>query len=516
MLDAARATTNFSAGGDVTKFLDRNGATFLNASVQGMAQQVRNVREAKANGLKGWLGLAGKFALAGLPAMILNHLLWDDDEDYAELSDYVKDNYYIVAKYGDGRFVRIPKGRTVAVIQKAFNEVGNALTGNDEVDFQSFFELFMNNIAPNNPIDNNIFSPIIQVANNKTWYGEDLVPSRLQDLPVEEQYDESTDSLSRWLGETFGWSPYKVNYLLDQYSGGIGDVALPMMTPEAESGDNSLLGNIIAPFKDKFTTDSVMNNQNVSDFYDTKDELGTLAKSSNATDEDLLRYKYMNSVSSDLGELYAKKREIQNSDLNDSEKYEYVREIQKQIDALAKESLNSYQDVYIEGGYAIVGDRYYKRNNKGEWQKISDDQLEVQDEVTSALGISGAEYWRNKSEYDFAYEYPEKYAVAKSVGGYEKYRAFASDLSDIKADKDANGKTISGSRKKKVIEYINSLDADYGEKIIMFKSVYNADDTYNSAIVEYLNGREDISYEEMVSILKELGFTVHSDGRVTW
>lgn len=44
MLDAARVTTNFKAGGDITKTLNRNGFTFLNASVQGMQQQIRNVQ----------------------------------------------------------------------------------------------------------------------------------------------------------------------------------------------------------------------------------------------------------------------------------------------------------------------------------------------------------------------------------------------------------------------------------------------------------------------------------------
>jgi hypothetical protein len=516
MLDAARVTTNFAAGGDVTKFLNRNGFNFLNASMQGAMQQARNVREAKANGLKGWVQLASKVALAGIPALILNNLLWDDDEEYEELSDYVKDNYYVVAKFGDGKFVRIPKGRTLAVIQDAFEQVSNALTGDDEVDLKNFLDLAISNLAPNNPLENNILAPIMQVKNNKTWYGEDLVPTRLQDLPDAEQYDESTDAISKWLGEKLNYSPYKLNYLLNQYSGGVGDVILPMLTPEAESGDNSLAGNILAPWKDKFTTDSTMNNQNVSDFYDAVDELTKNAKSSYATDEDVLKYKYMNSVNSDLGELYKKKREIQNSDLDDSVKYERVRTIQEQINALARESLNTYNDVYISDGYAVVGDRYYKLNDEGEWTKISDKQLEKQEEVTDGLGIDPSAYWSNKTEYDFAYEYPEKYAVAKSVGGYESYKTYSSELYDIKADKDEDGKSIVGSRKEKVIEYVNNLDVDYGIRLILFKNEYNADDTYNYEIIEYLNSRDDISYEDMETILKELGFTVKADGTVTW
>ena len=481
MLDAARVTTDFSAGGDVTKFLNRNGATFLNASVQGFAQQVRNVREAKMNGLKGWLGLATKTIMAGLPAMLLNGLLWDDDEEYEELSDYVKENYYIVGKYGDGKFVRIPKGRTVAVIQNGFEQISNALTGDDEVDFGRFAELALSNLAPNNPIDNNIIAPIKQVIENKTWYGEDLVPTRLQDLPAAEQFDESTDAVSKWLGENLNVSPYKINYLLNQYSGGVGDIFLPMMTPEAESGDNSFGGNLIAPLKDKFTTDSVMNNQNVSDFYSKADELKVKANSSYATEEDILKNKYMNAVNSELGELYKTKREIQNSSLSDEAKYAQVREIQKQINALAKESLNTYDNVVSEDNYANVGDKHYKQNDEGEWQKINDKQVEKQA------------------------------PFVKVYGGYSSYLKYSSDLYDIKADKDEYGKSISGSRKEKVLNYINNLDADYETKIILWKSEYPSDDTYNMDIINYLNNRADLTYEERVAILTELGFTVSGD-----
>ena len=516
MLDSARVTTNFRAGGDFTKFLNRNGATFLNASVQGAMQQVRNVREAKANGLKGWANLATKFAVAGAPAFLLNALLWDDDDDYEELSDYVKQNYYIVGKYDDGKFIRIPKGRTVAVIQDAMKQISDVSTGNDEADLKSFLELVVTNLAPANPIENNIVAPIIQVKNNETWYGDELVPTRLADLPASEQYDESTDSISKWLGEKLDISPVKINYLLDQYSGGVGDVVLPMLTPEAESGDNSVAGNIIAPLKKKFTVDSVINNQNVTDFYDTSEELTTNAKMSTATDEDVLQNKYINSVKGEMSDLYKKKREIQNSNLPDAEKYAQVREIQSQIVELSKEGLKSHKGVNISGDYATVGDRHYKRSESGEWTKLTEKQLEKQEEVTGGLGISASEYWSDKEEYDYAYEKPEKYAMTKALGGYDTYKSYTSELKDIKADKDENGKSISGSRKEKVLNYVDSLNADYGEKIILFKSEYPADDTYNEDIIEYLNNREDISYSEMETILKELGFTVGSDGTISW
>ena len=568
MLDAARVTTNFAAGGKLTKFANRNGATFLNASVQGVVQQARNIREAKANGLKGWAQLAGKVIVAGLPAILLNNSMWDDDEEYEELSDYVKQNYYIVGKFGDGKFVRIPKGRTVAVIQNAIEQITNAATGNDEADLKSFLELVVSNLAPNNPIEDNILAPIIQVAKNETWYGEDLVPTRLQDVPIKEQFDESTDELSKWLGDTWlaeklNLSPYKINYLLDQYSGGIGDTILPMLTPEAESGNDTTLGNLFAPMKSKFTTDSVMNNQNVADFYDVKDELATNAKASTATDEDKLMSKYMNSVNSELAELYAKKRDIQNSGFSAAYKYEKVRDIQSQIVALTKEGLATYEDIVYEGDIARIGDRMYQKNADGEWQKFSAEQatkyevtkaagdalyatdgtnhyrwyepgedagegaepgwrkvtgkeLERQKEVTSGLGITAEEYWSNREEYTYAYDNPESYAMAKSVGGYTAYKQYSSDLYDIKADKDKYGKSISGSRKAKVLDYINGLDADYYTKLILYKSEYPSYDDANYEIIDYLNGRDDISFDEMRAILIKLDFKVDAEGNIFW
>jgi hypothetical protein len=122
-----------------------------------------------------------------------------------------------------------------------------------------------------------------------------------------------------------------------------------------------------------------------------------------------------------------------------------------------------------------------------------------------------------KEAYTWAFKNPEAYAVSKMVTKSPvKYRRYTKALSEIKADKDKNGKSISGSRKEKVIEYLNNLNADYWQKIILFKSEYPADDTYNNEIVEYLNGMDNITYEEKVTILKELGFTVLADGTVRW
>ena len=136
-------------------------------------------------------------------------------------------------------------------------------------------------------------------------------------------------------------------------------------------------------------------------------------------------------------------------------------------------------------------------------------------------GISYSQYAAadedGKRAYTWAYENPRKYIMSKAISDdLVTYRKYTGDLYDIRADKDSNGKSISGSAKEKKIEYINNLDLDYGQRIILFKSLYEADDTYNSDIVNYLNSRDDISYEDMETILKELGFEVDSYGNISW
>ena len=233
----------------------------------------------------------------------------------------------------------------------------------------------------------------------------------------------------------------------------------------------------------------------------------------------------MDSVSWEMSDLYAQKREIQNSDLPDDEKYEAVREVQEQINELANNALDRYNDVDISGLYAEVGDRRYNMDaESGRWYEIKPTNADgsanyyyqMEQDVTKALGITYEQYWNDREEYNFAYEKPEQYALSQVTGGYDAYRGYISELWEIKADKDEDGKSIAYSRKNKVIEYLNALDADYFTKIILFRNEYNADDTYNYEIIDYLNSREDLSYEEIKTILEYLDFKVDSEGYITW
>lgn len=133
--------------------------------------------------------------------------------------------------------------------------------------------------------------------------------------------------------------------------------------------------------------------------------------------------------------------------------------------------------------------------------------------------ISYEEYNRNevsREAYNWAFKNQEGYTVSRAVSDVVTYRQISGSLYDIKADKDEEGKSISGSRKEKVLDYINGLDLDYGARLILFKSEYPSYDDANMDIIDYLNEREDISYNDMVTILTELGFTVDAEGNIHW
>ena len=99
------------------------------------------------------------------------------------------------------------------------------------------------------------------------------------------------------------------------------------------------------------------------------------------------------------------------------------------------------------------------------------------------------------------------------IDAYLSYKVKKSN-NELSADKDKNGKTISGSQKKKVINYINSLDLSIPQKAILIRMEYSSFNNYNSQIVKYVNNL-DISKTEKTLILKDLKFKVNN-GKVTW
>ncbi len=453
MYNASDITTNFKRGGELTKIANKYGSNFLNASVQGLDKFVRTFTNLNT---KIALKLIVRVASMGILPTLLNGLLYKDDDDYEKLEDYIKDEYYLIKISDDGDFIRIPKGRVLATISSATRTLIDGAK-NGKVDLKGFKDEAIKQLAPNNPLEDNLLAPVIQVANNKTWYGTDLVPSRLQNQLPKNQYNEKTDKISLWLGENLNISPIKINYLIDQYSGGIGDVILPMLTPQAEN-------NIIT---DKFTTSSISKNKTVGEFYDALDKYEKLKNDSKATEEEKIKYDYLSKISSKVGKLYAQKREVQmDSTLSDKEKKQLVKEIQKEI--------NSYTECAMD---TINGE--YTTENK--WNMFIDGI--ISDKVRESDGNSALQdalYIINngiatKEEYMDMYQLskdndlsiPTMKTLVKLKNNNVKltsYTDFKIGTKNYKADKDEEDKTISGTLNAKKATYIMDMDISKEQK----------------------------------------------------
>lgn len=136
------------------------------------------------------------------------------------------------------------------------------------------------------------------------------------------------------------------------------------------------------------------------------------------------------------------------------------------------------------------------------------------------IGISYKDYKNaddeTKDDYNWAYNYPHYYTLSKSItDDLLEYRAYYKDLQAIKS-KDEYGNEYDTSVKTRRKQYINNLNINEGAKLVLFKSLYKADDSHNEQIFHYIRDNTNLTFEEKLSILKTLGFGVSDDGTITW
>lgn len=429
LYNAADITTNFGRGGFAARKLNASLVPFFNPGMQGLSKNIRNVIDRR-----GWkeIGqLVSRLLINGVAPGIIMGLLYDglkEDDDYKELSDYIKDGNILI-KVGDNKFIKIPMGREPSVITAFTNRMWRWLKGEPASSaFAGYPSFAIEQIAPNNPLTNNIFAGITAMSTNKTWYGGDIVSSYMEEKPDYLQYDESTDAFSIWLGEITrhgkngieGLSPKKVNYLIDQYSGFIGDWVLPALSKKAD----------VPAVVKAFVVDSVRQNRLGSDFYDALDEAKQVKDTEMATAADDATYSYLYKQSKAASEITKQLKEIYNSgEKTRKEKLDEARDL-----------LELRNEIYRN---ALLTVGTYEETAKG--IDSADSDVVKREANRKAFGAEYALKNYNKDVGEKAAEY-----VAQGVT-YDQYYAAYFATRGITGDKDENGKTItnSASRKKK-------------------------------------------------------------------
>lgn len=357
---AADVTVNFGRSGTFGKILNANYIPFLNPGIQGFDKMIRRVAETK--GGKEWAKLAVRAAALGVAPSVLNGLLYSDDEDWEDLRDSDKDTNYMF-KIGDGVWLKIPKGRELSILGMTADRIQDVVNGED-VDWRDFITTVGNQVAPASPLEENILKDWLATdlfdpsSPGRTWYGGDIESQRLRNYAPGERYDSSTDVFSKWVGQQLNLSPKKINYLLDQYTGVVGDFVLPLLTPQAERD----------MFTKAFTVDSVSSNKISGEFYDKSDEL-TYAKNGGDTVAKVVS-RFWSKQQSVCSDLYTEIREIEGSSLPDVEKKKKVRESRAVLNGIQKNALtvlDTYEATvkkYLHGNSDEAVEKAYREANR--------------------------------------------------------------------------------------------------------------------------------------------------------
>lgn len=513
MYNAADLTTNFKRGGTLTKALDAYGTTFLSASTGGFYKQIRNITQQPSG--KAFLKFAAKGMALGLTPAIINSLLYsspfgdDDDKEeaknaYDKLRQYEKDDYLLWYQ-GDGKFIKIPKGRAVSIPAIMYNAVLNTTKG-EKVNIKDVFTSVLNQIGPNNPLSDNAILSLSQIdllnkkSQGKSWSGSPIESSYMQSLEPGLRYDSKTDEFSKWLGGKLNVSPKKINYVIQQNTGILGDLLLPAITPKT-TGPNALARGTNFLTR-RFTTDTVGSNTTTEKFYDKQTEL--TEKQNNpkkASDENAIRKNYM---SLRAGEIAEKRKEIEeiNSDksLTKDEKYKKIRALQKDINNISEDTLKKVEKVKKQGDYAAtIGGNVYTKNDYGQWKKESEQAKAKRD----SLGLSVEDYYYLKKEEAYTQPNGRKQSLVDGETAKQKIAlvdAFGFDPSDyLEYSYNINNIKEGKNTKQKVFEYINSLDISQEQKIALMKKKYKTYRSYDNQLYNTINNA-DLTKEEKESV----------------
>nr|DAQ17867.1 MAG TPA: hypothetical protein [Caudoviricetes sp.] len=196
------------------------------------------------------------------------------------------------------------------------------------------------------------------------------------------------------------------------------------------------------------------------------------------------------------------------------------KEAQDYIDSGYKSINSSKIDEMIDLGMNSTEYRNYRNGLSKVGTKTKDkieyiNNLDVSNKKKSIMAsnilkknvdMSNYDNYGSYEEFNYAMKNPVEYKQINMITDYSNYQKIQKELSKIKSDIDKNGNAISGSRKKKVISYINSLNLSIAQKAMLIKQEYPSFTKYDKQIFNYVNG-QDLTFIEKARTMKSLGFT---------
>ncbi len=437
LLDSADITVNFGRSGIITKWANGTFMPYFNARMQGALKFTRSFEGIMTRqGQKQLAFVLAKMVLLGIGTSLLNDFMYGDDEEYKEMRVDDKSNNFLF-KIG-GKWVKIPRSEVTTSLASAFNRSKETREG-DEQAFKGFTKDVWNSFSP---VQNmrTIFSPIIDAKTNTTWYGGKIEGAKFDNVRPRDRYDESTSSIAKFIGQALNVSPKKVHYVLDQYSGILGDLILPATSQKYST---SIIGK-------NLTVDPTTSNKYSQRFYNALEE-AQYDKSSG----DMLakgKVRYLNKAQDALRELYNAQREVNNNaELSNKEKKEQYEVLQVMINNVQKnavESLKRFSDVL--SNFALTDDSF---------------EEDYREATRITFGAETALMNYDKRIYEKAK------ALYEQGVPYDIYYCVYFDTKEFEGDFDYNGNYIKGSKQIMVWNYINRLNIPKAQKILLYEAL---------------------------------------------
>ena len=466
MLDASDVTVNFARGGTFTKKMNKYLMPYLNASVQGWCKTWNTFVHPES--MQAWGMSMAKITLMSLPTLIFNEIFYDDDEEYQQLSDDIKGSYFLL-KVGNNKFIRIPRGRVEAVMGDAMQRIYRTAKGEEDA-FKGYVENTLKNVSPVDNLTRTIISPFTDVATNTTWYGGQIENRSMQALPINERYDANTSGIAKMLNKVVPTiSPKKWHYLLDQYSGILGDVVLPLTS---KNKDLSGISGI--------TVNSLENNKYTDKFYKTLEEVERDRNSTNGTAVDKAKMRYLNKMNTKISDLYKEKKAT-----DDKETQTAIQTMIVKLQRDALEGVKEFEKTLKKYEYGLsqeeLYDDYYREANR------------------ECFGAEVALMDHDNRVY-------EKATIFNKCGiNWDTFYNIYFDAQDIMPDYDADGDVVSGSKKQKVTNYVKSLNLSATQKY-MVMGLLGYKNTNGEQQVRSLLRSKGYNGEELNKIMKMCGY----------
>lgn len=208
-------TLDFARIGAKTKAMNQITA-FWNANVQGTDKVVRAFKDKPFQTLvRILLGIT-------LPSVLL-YFANRNDKRYREIPQWQRDLFWIVLT--PNHIYRIPKPFELGIMFGSVPErILESIDNSDPEVFDQLMKSIMDGGSPGF-IPTGLIPIIENITNYSFFLDRPIVSEGKQGLPPEYQSNTYTSETAKIIGETLGYSPAKIDNLIQGYSGGLGRYA---------------------------------------------------------------------------------------------------------------------------------------------------------------------------------------------------------------------------------------------------------------------------------------------------